>query len=393
MKRWHILLLIPYQITLGVLLLAELGVGGFNRIRATNQVLLLVALLFLPFVVVALTSIVHSVTVKLPGKDVWVQLGQLREDVERVEGDASARLSNAEQALYPILAGDDLNADSRLASRHLVIGSKLDLSQAFLAHLLAEWIEDNLSGVQCEPRVPNGGSLKNYADLKHKRIDLYVDYTGTCCQLFNVNHRGKTTDDIINQLDSYSLAHGVKMLRPLGATEDYRLVMKVDRAKQFGVKTIADLRSVSKQLTLTADPEFLNRWDCYLGLLVTYGLRFARTEPCKVTDRYAFLSNGRADVFVGYETDPELRTAELLPLDDSEGFFPRYHALPLVRVEALQRIPGLQDTLLRLEDVMTTEDLTDYVLKLRNRGGDAAVARDLAKGFLKHSGLPPVFKS
>ena len=66
-----------------------------------------------------------------------------------------------------------------------------------------------------------------------------------------------------------------------------------------------------------------------------YDLDFRRVEPCRVTHRYATLGNGEADVFVGYETDPEIHSPKLKVLLDSEGFFPDYEGLPAVSIEAL----------------------------------------------------------
>jgi osmoprotectant transport system substrate-binding protein len=106
-----------------------------------------------------------------------------------------------------------------------------------------------------------------------------------------------------------------------------------------------------------------------------------------VTARYAMLDSGEADVFVGYETDPELQSPKLKVLQDSEGFFPDYDALPVVSTEALLRIAGLQSALDRLQGCITTAELVRLVQKLQHRGQRSAVVRELAEEFLQEKQL------
>lgn len=377
---------IAYLLLLLILLSAELGLPGLGGIRATNQVLVLLALFFLPFLLLAIGSALRSVTLKFSGQELYLELGDLRGEVKQqvrgAETRVAAQISTAEGALWPLLAGRDIKCAQRWARRTLIIGAKLNGSQLFFAHLLALWLERNLPGLQCEVRAPNGGSLKNFADLRQQWIDLYVDYTGTCCQYFNLDHRGKTTAALIEGLNEYGQPIGLRWLEPLGPSENYCLVVRRRVAEAQNLRTIRDLALASPGLVFTADPEFLNRRDCYVGLCAEYGFAFQRIDPCRITERYALLAESRADVFVGYETDPELRSAELVVLEDADGFFPSYEALPVVGIEVLSQVPGLEEALRRLRGIMTTAELVDTVQRLRQRGQDAAVARALAEALV-----------
>jgi glycine betaine/choline ABC-type transport system substrate-binding protein len=230
--------------------------------------------------------------------------------------------------------------------------------------------------------VPNGGSLKNFADLKRHWIDVYIEYTGTACQYFSIDHRNKGPQQILEELNGYGRHIGIRWLNGLGASEGYSLVIRRDLAETEGVRTIKDLTRVAGRLVFTADPEFLNRRDCYVGLSSVYDLDFKLVEPCRVTARYAMLESREADVFVGYETDPELQSPNLYVLKDSDGFFPEYRAIPAVSASALQRVPGLESALVELQQFMTTADLVGMVQKLRRRGQRPAVVRELAEQFI-----------
>ncbi len=377
---------LAYIVLLLMLLFAELGVPGLGWLRATNQVLILLALLFLPFLFLAASQAVRSISLKISGQELHLELVELRDDVQndikRVETRFAGQVSTAEQALWPMLAGDDPRAAQRWRDNRIVIGSKLDPSQAFFAHLLAVWLEQRVPGLRCITRVPNGGSLKNFADLKHHWIDVYVEYTGTACQYFNIDHRHKTPQQVIAELNDYGRGIGVQWLDRLGASEGYSLVVRRELAESEGLRTIKDLTRVASRLVFTADPEFLNRRDCFVGLSAAYDLDFRRVEPCRVTARYAMLESGEVDVFVGYETDPELQSPKLLVLQDSDGFFPDYHALPAVSAGAMQHVEGLHDALASLRDLMTTAELVEMVQRIHRRGRRPAVIRELVEQFL-----------
>jgi glycine betaine/choline ABC-type transport system substrate-binding protein len=380
-----------YVLLILLLLGAELGIPGLTFLRATNQVLVLLALLFLPFLLLAVGRAIRSVSVKLSGQELHLELSELREDmkieVKQVETRFAGQVSTAEQALWPMLAGSDPTSSRRWSEREIIIGAKLDTSQVFLAHFLAVWLEKRLPGLRCVVRVPNGGSLKNFADIKFHWIDVYVDYTGTCCQYFNINHQGKSSQQLLKELNQFGSGIGVRWLKLLGASENYCLVMSRTAAEAEGIKTIRDLTRIAGKLVFTADPEFLNRRDCFLGLSRTYDLAFRRVEPCGVSDRYAMLASQQVDVFVGYETDPELASPSLVVLQDSEGFFPDYHALPVASAAALQQVEGLEDALNELQDRITTRDLIQLVQKLRHRGHHPAVVRELALQLLLERSL------
>jgi glycine betaine/choline ABC-type transport system substrate-binding protein len=380
-----------YIVLLVLLLLAELGLPGLSWLRATNEVLILLALLFLPFLFLAASRAVRSISLKISGQELQLELIDLRDNVQNeikgVEARVAVQVRTAEQALWPMLAGDDPSRESRWRDNQIIIGSKLDASQAFFAHFVALWLEQSVPGLRCITRVPNGDSLKNFADLKYHWIDLYIEYTGTAYQYFNIDHRHKSPEELIATLNDFGRSIGVQWQSRLGASESYCLAIRGELAEAEGIGTIEDLTRIASSLVFTADPEFLNRRDGYIGLSNTYDLAFRRVEPCRVTARYAMLDSGEADVFVGYETDPELQSPKLKVLQDSEGFFPDYDALPVVSTEALLRIAGLQSALDRLQGCITTAELVRLVQKLQHRGQRPAVVRELAEEFLQEKQL------
>lgn len=390
LTRYAPYLLAVYCFSVLLFFLAELKVFGLDEhLRATNQVLILFALLILPFVVISMPTFIQSLTLKVSDKEFHVQLSELEETITGNLGKVERQVSTAEQSLWPILAGEDYKSDERLSgkTKKLIIGSKLDPSQMFFSELLAQCIEQLVPDTECEIRYPNGGSLRNFADVKLRWIDMYIDYTGTCCQYFNIGHKDaggqrKTDQAIVGELNEYGERIGMKWLKPLGCSEDYCLGMEPEAAKKHKVSNLTQLKNVAHKLTFAADPEFLNRKDCYLGLK-EYGINFNEVLPCHITERYAALESGDSSVFVSYESDPQIISEEVIKLDDPENFFPRYMALPLVSRAALDKVSGLEDALNRLADIMTTDDLNAVVVGLADANNHPLFAKGEAKRFLK----------
>ena len=367
--------LLVFLFYLGVmilLLLAELEVPGLEWIRATNQVLILLTLLFLPFLLLASSRVIRSISVGYSGNEIRIELEDVQLKVQQVNDDLSRQVGTSEQALWTILAEQDDSSRDRWQAKKLIIGSKEDTSQVFFAYFLKEWLNRNVDDLkECELKIPNGGSLKNFADLKYCWIDLYIDFTGTCCQYFNIKHQGKALNSIIHELNQRGDNLGVRWLNPLGATEDYCLVMREEDAEHFKIKTIPELALKASNLVFTGDPEFLNRKDCFLGLRSHYGFNFKRIEPCHVTERYAMIEAKEPVVFVGYETDLELQPGSgLIKLQDIDQFFPSYDAIPVIQTKACDYIDGLEVQLSRLHNAMTTQDLIMQVQRLSSHDVD-----------------------
>lgn len=386
-----------YVTILFVLLLSELGIIPIlSEVRVTNQVVILFSLIFLPFFIIASSRLVHTISLRLSGQEIRIEMAQMKqetdENLERVEKDASRNVSTAEQALWPMLAGANPEAEARWQSKKIIIGSKLDISQVFFTHFLKYYLGKQVPEIECEVRVPNGGSLKNFADVKYGWVDLYIDFTGTCCQYFNINHKGLNVEQLVSKLNKFAEPLNMQFTAPIGATENYCIVIKRPTAEKESIRTLADLGIKSSELVFSADPEFLNRRDCYKGLEKEYGFDFKDIRQCKVSDRYAFLNDKDVHVFVGYETDPELKNRDngpLLVLEDKEQFFPSYDALPLVNKGALT-IPGLAAALDKLHNTFSTQEIINIVHKLSVAKGHNNSPESLAEEYYnkKFAGKP-----
>ena len=95
--------------------------------------------------------------------------------------------------------------------------------------------------------------------------------------------------------------------------------------------------------------EFIERPDCLPGVERAYGLRFSEVRDMEASLMYQALSRGAVDLISAYSTDGRLQAYHVRLLEDDRHVFPPYEAAPVVREAALQRVPGLKETLERLE--------------------------------------------
>ncbi|MFA3790516.1 hypothetical protein AB6T38_05320 [Aliiglaciecola sp. SL4] len=171
-------LLFIYCLAVLLFFLAELKLFGLDEyLRATNQVLILFALLIMPFVIINMPSFIQSLTLKVSDKEFHVQLNEMESNFSQTIGRVQRQVSTSEQSFWPILAGEDVLASQRLEGSNpkIIIGAKSDLSQMFFTELLALAIRHDNPHFVCEIRYPNGDSMHNFAELKYRWLDVYMD--------------------------------------------------------------------------------------------------------------------------------------------------------------------------------------------------------------------------
>ena len=101
LSRYAPVLLGIYCLAVLLFFLAELKVFGLDEhLRATNQVLILFALLILPFIVISMPSFVQSLTLKVSDKEFHVQLSELEESFTGNLGKVERQVSTAAVSLF-----------------------------------------------------------------------------------------------------------------------------------------------------------------------------------------------------------------------------------------------------------------------------------------------------
>jgi osmoprotectant transport system permease protein len=223
---------------------------------------------------------------------------------------------------------------------HVVVGSKAFPESWILAEALVALARG--SGADAEHRINLGGTEMVDGAARSGAIDAYPEYTGTLREV--VLHAPNASDD---EVRARLAIEGLGVTDPLGFDDSYALAVAPAAAARDGLRSLSDL-AAHPSLRAALSHEFLGREDGWPGLSARYGLKFVELRAVEHALAFQAIAAGRADVIDVYTTDPEIERLSLRVLDDDRGFFPRYEAVVVYRLDLARRSPGALDAMRRL---------------------------------------------
>lgn len=193
-------------------------------------------------------------------------------------------------------------------------------------------------------RANMGGTDILFDALRAGAVDVYPEYSGTISEVI-LKSSGRPG---IRELRRALAPMGIGISEPLGFNDGYALAVSADAARRLGLRRISDLRS-HPGIRLGLSHEFLGRRDGYPGLAAHYGLRLTDVRGIQHELAYQALASGKIDGLDVYTTDAEIGRQQLVTLEDDLGFFPRYDAVLLYRLDLAHRRPDALAAMRRLE--------------------------------------------
>lgn len=124
--------------------------------------------------------------------------------------------------------------------------------------------------------------------------------------------------------------------------------MREERAQALGIRALSDLAR-HPGLRFGLSQEFIGRADGWPGLKAAYALPHPTPSGLDHGLAYEAIAAGRIEVMDVYSTDAKIGRYGLRVLRDERGFFPRYDAVLLYRLDAARRFPGQFEALKKLE--------------------------------------------
>lgn len=241
---------------------------------------------------------------------------------------------------------------------HIVVGSKNFTESDLLAEIVAQQIERR-TGLRVDRRLHLGGTFVCHEAMLAGEIDAYVEYSGTAFTAV-LQHAPIHDPDSVDRTVAreYADRFDLAWLRPFGFNNTFAIAVRRRDAERHHLRTVSDLARLAPQWKAGFGYEFLERADGYRGLARTYGLAFA--APPTAMDlglTYRALAEGRVDVIAGNSTDGLIPGLDLVVLADDRGYFPPYHAAPVVRGAVLRRHPEIAAALAELAGHMTDMEM------------------------------------
>lgn len=271
------------------------------------------------------------------------------------------------------------------SSNAITIGSKDFSENIVLGEIFAQLIEAK-TDLKVNRKLNMGGTFVNFEAIKNGQIDIYPEYTGTALT-------AQLKMDVITDSDEayrvvseeFDKQFNIKWLEPLGLNNTYTIAVSKDVYEKYGVETFSDLAAVSQNLVFGAEHEFFDRQDGFDGLVETYGMKF-KGDPKKmnVSLKYQAIGNEDIDVTDAFATDGQIKQYDLKILKDDKNFFPPYYASPIIRKEALEKHPELEQILNSLAGLIDDETMTELNYKIDVENQDV---KAVAKEFLQEKNL------
>jgi osmoprotectant transport system permease protein len=226
------------------------------------------------------------------------------------------------------------------ATTPLRVGSKRFTESYILAEIVAQTAS---AAAPVEHRPGLGNTAVVFEALKAGAIDVYPEYLGTLSA--DILHLPPTTDLATLRHALAPLGLGVAV--PLGFANGYALATTGARAEALHLSRLSELRQ-QPGLTFGLSHEFLGRADGWPGLAQRYQLP---QRPIGIDHGIAYdaLQSGRIAVTDIYTTDARIAALGLTVLADDAGYFPRYDAVLLHRLDLPQRWPQAWAAISRLE--------------------------------------------
>lgn len=267
------------------------------------------------------------------------------------------------------------------------IATKPMTEQYILGEMLGLLIEQ--AGYTVEITKGVGGGTNNiHPAMESGEFDLYPEYTSSGWVLV-LNHQAEGVDDgeMFAQLQQeYQEKFNMTWVGMYGFNNTYTIAVRGDVAAEYGLKNTSDLAAVAGKLTFGGNPDYIERQDGFPALCQTYGLDFGNVVDIDIGLKYQALSSGDIDVTNAFTTDAQLANPDtkLVTLADDKHLQVNYFCSTVVRQDALEKFPGLEEVLMQMNGLLSDQEMASLNYKVEVEGLDEL---DVARDFLMQKGL------
>jgi osmoprotectant transport system substrate-binding protein len=270
----------------------------------------------------------------------------------------------------------------------ITVGSKNFTEQYVLGELYAQALEAN--GFNVETKLDLGSAAIADKALQNGQIDMYPEYTGTSLvEIFKQEEQPDTPEATYQKAKQLYAQRDPAdtMLTPAPFNNTYGIFVRRDVAEEYDLQTLADLAEASPELTFVLFSEFLKRSDGVPNMQKNYeGLEFGDYKIVNSIGGpiYQGVLQGEGDVGVGFTTDSQLASDELVVMEDPKSIWPFYYPAPVVRSDVLEQNPKMEEVLNSVSETLDAETMRKLNARVDIEQEDP---EDVAAEFLQEKGI------
>lgn len=266
------------------------------------------------------------------------------------------------------------------------IATKPMTEQYILGEMLKLLIEEKTDYTAEITKGVGGGTSNIHPAMEKGEFDLYPEYTSSGWVMV-LDHKAENISDeeMFEKLKSeYEENYDMTWVSLYGFNNTFAVAASKEAADRYNLETCSDLSAVSDKLTFGGNPDYIEREDGFGLLCDTYNYDFKNVKDIDIGLKYKALQNGDIDVTNGFTTDAQLSRDDVKVLKDDKHLQVNYFCSTVVRQEALEAYPELEETLLLMDGILTDQQMAALNYEVEVEGREDV---DVAKDFLTEKGL------
>jgi osmoprotectant transport system substrate-binding protein len=271
----------------------------------------------------------------------------------------------------------------------ITVGSKNFTEQFVLGELYAQTLEAN--GFTVERQLNLGSEQLADEALQSGEIDFYSEYTGTALVAL-LGYEGENPPSPEETYEEARSRYAERdpadtMLPYANFNNNYGIFVRREVAEQYDLQTLSDLAEAAPELTFATFSEFQDRDDGFPNMVENYPGIDEFEDIVIANDlglRYQGVEQGDADVGVGFLTDGQLTSEELVILEDEKSIWPFYYPAPVVRDDVLEENPEVEEILNSVTETLNVDAIRELNGRVDTGGEDP---EDAARDYLEQQGL------
>lgn len=279
---------------------------------------------------------------------------------------------------------EEVTDDAVKEAKKVVIGTKAYSEQLTMGELLRQLIE---AKTDYEVEIINfGGSSLLFEAMKSGEVQVCADYTGSFYTVYlkAEEERGvflrdpqKVYDYCVEAVkDEYDF----DILCKIGFANEYAFCLRREDKEALGIETVSELVPYAVDMKHTGSPEWFERPDALAACVEAYGIEFKSGDPMEPGLMYSAIANGDVDCISAFTSDGRINKFDLTLLEDDLHVLMPFECCPTIKGDFAKENPEIVQTLMMLENTLTTEDMQRYNLMVAEDGlSNEAVAAIMLK--------------
>lgn len=278
------------------------------------------------------------------------------------------------------------SGEKTAATEPIRIATKPMTEQYILGEMLKLVIENETDYTVEITKGIGGGTSNIHPAMEKGEFDLYPEYTSSgYVMVLGHSADGVSDEDMMEQLQTeYNEKFNMSWIGEYGFNNTYTVAVRKDVADKYGLVTTSDLAAAADELVFGGNPDYIERADGFNRLCDAYGLNFKEVKDIDIGLKYTAMENGDIDVTNGYTTDAQLGRDDVVALEDDKNLQVNYLCSTIVRNEALDKYPGLQEAIEKLNGILTDKEMAGLNYQIEAEGKNEA---DVAREYLISKGI------